>query len=548
MATTYIFAIGGTGARVLRSFAMLLAAGCKGTSNQEEIVPIIIDYDLENGSTEETQKILQCYQRIHNQAFRPDNSGSNFTPYNDGKKAVTETFFCAPVQRLKDLGEYNRRNFKGDRFEIHLEPNDVRKSFAEHIGFSTINEVNGTQPTRYLLEALYDTSDGVNAELELSLDKGFKGCPNIGCVVTRNLTKRDEIDQLINTLLPNDRVLIIGSIFGGTGASGIPMLLDLLTSQQDDGAGHRCPIGVIAVEPYFKVTSSSDSVINSDTFVAKTKAALMAYNRGNSVNRQADSIYYVGDDKSSIAFPNFEGGREQRNPAHLVELISAICAMHFLRTDFAARGFGDKASFFESWMYFKDHGAGYEEAEDKEKEKLVVKITPDDFPDELMKDYIEPIFKLALFNQFCKNRFLGRGEGERNEVWLRNTSLKDNSEFRQNLREFIDAFERWITELKGKHRTVDIINLDDSKYEHLFVERIMVKKKYMVLNDTIVKDTDISEELGGKYNKFAQDPALKNLVSGKYAPAYFLMWMEEILTDKYAEILKVTQAANQQSK
>lgn len=537
MAKTYIFAIGGTGARVLRSFAMLLAAGCKGTSNQEDIVPVIIDYDLENGSTEETQKIFKCYQKIHNQAFPP-----NFTPSNEGKKAVTETFFCTPVQRLKDISA-DKRKLKGEMFEVHLEPNDVKRSFGEHIGFSTINEVNGTQPTRYLLEALYDTSDGVNAELELSLDKGFKGCPNIGCVVTRNLTETEEIKQFLTMLHQDDRVLIIGSIFGGTGASGIPMLLDLLTDQQD-GAGHICPIGVIAVEPYFKVTSSSESVINSDTFVAKTKAALMAYDRGNSVNRQADYIYYVGDDKTSVALPNFEGGKEQRNPAHLVELISAICAMHFVSANFSVSGIGHGASFFETWMRLEDNDASHEDAEDKEKEKMVVKVTPDDFPDELMKAYIEPIFRLALFNQYCKNHFLGCGEGERNEVLLRNTSLGKNSEFRQNLREFITAFERWITELKDKRRTVDIINLEDSKYEHLLVERIMVTG---ILKKKIVKDGEINAELGKMFNNLDATPDLQNLVK-KNPEAYFLMWMDEILTRKYGQIEEVTKAANQKSK
>ena len=43
MGKLYVFAIGGTGSRVLRSLTMLLASGCKTESS--EIVPIIIDPD-----------------------------------------------------------------------------------------------------------------------------------------------------------------------------------------------------------------------------------------------------------------------------------------------------------------------------------------------------------------------------------------------------------------------------------------------------------------------------------------------------------------------
>ena len=62
---TFIFAIGGTGARFLRSLTMLLASGCKDTKVADEIVPIIIDYDATNGDTDRTQTLLETYQYIN---------------------------------------------------------------------------------------------------------------------------------------------------------------------------------------------------------------------------------------------------------------------------------------------------------------------------------------------------------------------------------------------------------------------------------------------------------------------------------------------------
>ena len=52
----FLFAIGGTGARVLRSLIMLLAANVK-LPNGIKIIPIIIDLDKTN---EDTQRTYVC--------------------------------------------------------------------------------------------------------------------------------------------------------------------------------------------------------------------------------------------------------------------------------------------------------------------------------------------------------------------------------------------------------------------------------------------------------------------------------------------------------
>ena len=50
MKRIFIFGIGGTGCRVLRSLNFLLAAGIRGFGYDTEVFPIIIDYDKENGA------------------------------------------------------------------------------------------------------------------------------------------------------------------------------------------------------------------------------------------------------------------------------------------------------------------------------------------------------------------------------------------------------------------------------------------------------------------------------------------------------------------
>lgn len=520
MNNTYIFAIGGTGARVLRSLTMLLASGYKGSSSSETVIPIIIDYDTENGSTEETQKLLECYQKISSAAFK-------------NKKDVKDTFFCTQVRKLRDVSKAPARLNNSTRFEVYLDPKEVESTFAEHIGYGTINDTNGTGPTRYLLDSLYDTSEGVNAELKLSLKKGFKGCPNIGCVVTKRLTDTEEIRQFLSLPNKDDKILIIGSIFGGTGASGIPMLLDML---KDEAGLPENVVGVIAVEPYFKVVPSKNSVINSATFEAKTKAALEAYDLGTSVNKLADAVYYVGDDRTSGAFNNEEGGVKQKNPAHVAELVAAICACDFMERDIKINK-GFDAAFFETWIDQPALEIDEEERNDAQEKKQVV-LKAESFGD-LAGAYIDPLCKLGLFNQFCKNYYLTCGNGDRTDVWLKDTGLNKDSELRGNLKEFITAFESWITEMEDIKRPFKILDLADKEYKGLIEGKKMVRSRLRVLTDYAVTDKAIREDLGRLRNNLDTQPqereeALKH-------PVYlFMTWMEKVITDRYKTIQEWT--------
>jgi hypothetical protein len=69
MARLFVFAIGGTGSRVLKSLTMLLASGVKPNSEKEfEIVPIIIDPHKSNEDLKRTERLLGNYQTISNEA------------------------------------------------------------------------------------------------------------------------------------------------------------------------------------------------------------------------------------------------------------------------------------------------------------------------------------------------------------------------------------------------------------------------------------------------------------------------------------------------
>ena len=62
MSKCYVFAIGGTGSRVLRALTMLLAGNIK--VDVGEIVPIIIDPDVSNADLTRAVKLMDCYNSI----------------------------------------------------------------------------------------------------------------------------------------------------------------------------------------------------------------------------------------------------------------------------------------------------------------------------------------------------------------------------------------------------------------------------------------------------------------------------------------------------
>ena len=137
-----------------------------------------------------------------------------------------------------------------------------------------------------------------------------------------------------------DRIFIISSIFGGTGASGFPLLLKTLRTNDsipNHGLINKAEIGAVTVLPYFKITQDDNSSIESDTFIAKTKAALAYYEKN--IGRDINTLYYIGDNTATQkSYANNEGGENQKNNAHLIEMLSALAVINFTNSQSNADG------------------------------------------------------------------------------------------------------------------------------------------------------------------------------------------------------------------
>lgn len=330
MARLFIFAVGGTGARVLRSFTMLLASGLPGFDSSTEIVPIIIDHDRECGDKRRAVNALDCYNAI-NRALYP------------AGQAFNDNFFMTRVTPLGALGGGAMNVPNQWCLDFGVDGGHGAMKFSDYIGYNTIVADANLQTTLGLLRALYDTSDdnSPTAELNLNLKVGFKGKPNIGTVVFNEIGSTQEFGHFLGQCSEDDKVFIIGSLFGGTGSSGIPEIVKAIRNSGQPCANVQ--IGAVLMLPYFKLqpfaNGAHDGIntgaINSSMFNAKTKVALGSYGEGGkqSINHLINAIYYVGDEVSCTANAYNEGSTGQVNPAHVAEFVAAQGIVDFWTTD-----------------------------------------------------------------------------------------------------------------------------------------------------------------------------------------------------------------------
>ncbi|WP_046757945.1 hypothetical protein [Kordia jejudonensis] len=303
MAKLYVFGIGGTGGRVLKSLTMLLATGVQ---TKFEIVPIIIDPDGAGGDLNRTSKILREYQQIHDAIDNYQHSD----------------FFKNKITTLGNIAKDQKKGgkiFDGFQFELNGIQNDKFKDF---IGYNSMDTNNMA-----LTELLFSDKN-LNADLEV----GFKGNPNIGSVVLNQFTKSEFYHNFATNFQTDDRIFIISSIFGGTGAAGFPLLLKNIRKGRIDNANYEAlknaKIGAITVQPYFTLGKNDDSEIDSHNFITKTKAALNYYATSVTGNNSVNAMYYIGD-VAKTEYENIEGGESQKNKAHFVELASALSVIDF---------------------------------------------------------------------------------------------------------------------------------------------------------------------------------------------------------------------------
>jgi len=177
-------------------------------------------------------------------------------------------------------------------------------------------------------------------EQSADLEVGFRGRPPIGSAVMSriSLEKEAQVGQWqqmlgdIQTAAGSGDPPVIhlfGSVFGGTGASGVPTLGQLLKNWLKRQGLTSIQVQASLLLPYFDFEGMADDDTGvhaeSRNFQLNTDAALQ-YLRTDG-KACFDRVYLVGSDiKARYGFSI--GGTSQSNAAHLVELLAALGVRH----------------------------------------------------------------------------------------------------------------------------------------------------------------------------------------------------------------------------
>lgn len=398
MAKLYVFGIGGTGARVLRSFTMMLAAGVNIGVN--EVVPILIDPDVANADLTRTVTLMNLYKSIR--------SCLNFVPTDETQYFRTVLSDILPSYTLTIQNTNNR-------------------TFGQFIGVSSMS--NSAQA---LMRMLFSEKN-----LSSSMDVGFKGNPNIGSVVLNQMVNSDAFNVFANSFADGDKIFIVSSIFGGTGASGFPLLLKTLRHGDNfpnNAIIRKAEIGAITILPYFKLQPDNNSEIDSSTFISKTKSALAYYENNICNNGDINALYFLADDVTNT-YNNNEGGVTQKNDAHFIEFLAASAIVDFSKHP--------HENTVNKELGLKD---------------LNVTASFNAFYEEQRQLFFEPLTEFIMLSNcfiFNKSYYTSQSFNANND----NFRYLYSSEFFLQLERFTKNYVEWLAEMKSNRRSLDLFNL-----------------------------------------------------------------------------------------
>ncbi len=204
MPKLFVFAIGGTGSRVLKALTFLLASGVK-LNNTDEVIPIVLDPHATNDDLLRTKDLLREYGNIR--------AGLQTKP--------TEGLFGTEIKTLNRAIGGNATI--ADTYVFELQGVQQEK-FKDYINYEGLDA-----PSKAMASLLFSEEN-----LETKMDIGFVGNPNIGSTVLNQFRYSDVFQAFAENFGANDRIFIVSSIFGGTGAAGFPILLKNIRG----GTGH----------------------------------------------------------------------------------------------------------------------------------------------------------------------------------------------------------------------------------------------------------------------------------------------------------------------
>lgn len=335
----FVIAIGGTGMRCLESFVHLCAIGM---FDNQEINVLTLDTDQTNGNKERVELLINYYNRIK----------SDKVQNIDGGTPNTNTFFSAKINLYKFWTDYSttaRQNYValsrlGEGSEEVMRQNaDLSNLFLDKATVQQFNLAHGYRAQTHLGSHLM--YHGIIESARRKLAGGENVKPE-----DKDL---DSFLDLLSQASAHARVFVFGSVFGGTGASSIPIIpvamrdaVSIRSNGKSSLALEKVKFGSTLLTEYFSFANpdahqmAKDKVIaNSDFFALNSQAALQFYQADPTVIRCYRRLYHVGWPLTSKPIgeekegETITGGHEQKNNCHVVELMCAFAAYDFFTTE-----------------------------------------------------------------------------------------------------------------------------------------------------------------------------------------------------------------------
>lgn len=306
--TLYAIGIGGTGAKCLESISQMAAVGL---FSEQPIKMLFVDADETNGNLERARNSLGIYQRC-------------YQLLKSGQRDCT--WMQTEIQSyLPDLWS-------------PFGQTSLNKNLGSFFGYNNLTQ--NQAELGHLFDVLY-----TKEEREANLDVGFRGRPAIGSAIVSRLDLDNLQEEPWASLIAQikadagsgkaPKILLCGSLFGGTGAAGLPTLGRLLGNKLGEGKENiraKVKIACLFVLPYFQFSpptgedAPEEVYANADQFLLNTEAALRYY---RDQNQAFDVVYLLGNQNLS-PYEFSIGKNTQRNQPHFIELYAALAARHLL--------------------------------------------------------------------------------------------------------------------------------------------------------------------------------------------------------------------------
>ncbi len=336
----FVIGIGGTGMRCLESFVHMCAMGM---FDNKEINILTLDTDQENGNLKRVWDLIDLYNRIKNPTGNISDAGG---------KPSANTFFSAKLNLSKFWPAYSGGVNYQSLSNISIQ-NDQTK---DNIDLASLFLDNVAQT--------FDLAHGYRAQTHLGSQLMYHSildaAKNVKTKGSAALPQERELLIYVEDLVKlksQARVFIFGSIFGGTGASSIPVIptafndaFNILKGLPIETKSTEAKFGASLLTEYFKFKSPTDAqkrdkknavVADSSFFTLNSQAALQFYQNDPTVKSTYKCLYSVGWPVGDVADFSKEknesetitGGAAQKNPCHVTELLCAFATHDFFNRE-----------------------------------------------------------------------------------------------------------------------------------------------------------------------------------------------------------------------